>query len=171
MSTSTATSPFSDEELKHVAKAKILHKMAFRIHLAAYICVNLALVAINYLTSFFSPIWFVYPVAGWFIGIVVHGTVYALYVGGTSGAGRVGLVVHAAAYLASAPALAVINYFSSPGYPWCLWPVGFWLVGVVIHGMAYKAAASKASGGAQKKSWLDQGVDKEMTKIKAKRQG
>ncbi len=171
MATSPNQTPFSDEELKHIAKKKILFRLAFRLHSLAYIGVNLALVAINYFTSGFSPIWFVYPVAGWFIGLVAHGTIYALYTGGTSGAAKIGLVMDAAIYLASVPALAFINFFSSPGYPWFLWPTAFWLLGIVIQAMAYRMAASKSSGKAPKENWLDRGVEKEMSKIKANRQG
>ncbi|MEX2682945.1 MAG: 2TM domain-containing protein [Candidatus Sigynarchaeota archaeon] len=169
MATSSNSTPFSDEELKHIAKAKILHKLAFKIHLVAFIGVNLALVAINYLTSAFSPIWFVYPVAGWFIGIVAHGTIYALYAGGTTGGAKIGLVMDAAIYLAAVPALGIINFFSSPGYMWFLWPTVFWLVGIIIQGLAYKATSTKAAGNPPKKSWLERGVDKEIEKIKSRR--
>jgi hypothetical protein len=128
------------------------------------------LLAINYLTNSLSLIWFVYPLAGWFIGIVAHGAVYALYTGGTSGAARIGLVLNAAIYLAAAPALCVINYFSSPGYLWFLWPAIFWPVGIIIQAIANKMTAPKPAGYVPKKSWLERGVDKEMTKLKADKQ-
>ncbi len=45
---------------------------AFYIHLALYILVNLMLFFIN-ISSDSSELWFLYPLAGWGIGIVIHG--------------------------------------------------------------------------------------------------
>ncbi len=159
MTEPAAKSPFSDEELKRIAKKKILMKLALKIHLLAYIGVNLALFAICYLTS---AIWFVYPLAGWFIGIVAHGTVYYAYSHGMSGT-KTGVLMNAAVYAASVPALLAINYASYFGYMWFLWPACFWLLGVVIHALAVRGAGSKKEA---KKSWLDRGVEKEMEKAK-----
>jgi hypothetical protein len=158
-------SPFSDEELKKIAMQKVLQKLALKIHVLTFIGVNVALFAINYLTSGLSPPWFVYPLAGWFMGIVAHGTIYCVYSRGISGP-KIGVIMNAAVYAASVPALLAINYFSSPGYMWFLWPAIFWLLGVAIHAVAIKKFASKKGEKVPKKSWLERGVEKELEKVK-----
>lgn len=45
---------------------------AFYIHLTVYILVNLMLFFIN-ISSDSSKLWFLYPLGGWGIGIVIHG--------------------------------------------------------------------------------------------------
>jgi hypothetical protein len=164
-------SPFSDEELKKIAKKKILMKFALKIHVLAYVGVNIALFAINYLTSGLSAPWFVYPLAGWFMGIVAHGVVYAVYARGVSSGAKIGLILDAAIYAASVPALLAINYFSDFGYMWFLWPAIFWLLGVVAHAIAIKMATAKKVQKEPKKSWLERGVEKEMEKAKKARGG
>jgi hypothetical protein len=165
MTEPAAKSPFSDEELKRIAKQKVLMKFALKIHVLAFIGVNIALFAINYFTTGLSPIWFVYPLAGWFMGIVAHGTVYFAYSHGVSGT-KTGVLINAAVYAASVPALLAINIFSYANYLWFLWPAIFWLLGVVIHAVATKTATSKKGEKEPKKSWLEKGVEKELQKVK-----
>lgn len=50
-----------------------LQSTGFRIHLAAYILVNALLIAINLLVTP-DRLWFYWPLLGWGIGIVAHGT-------------------------------------------------------------------------------------------------
>ena len=157
--------PFSEEELRLIAKKKILKKLAFRIHFVAFVGVNIALLFINYLTNGLATIWFVYPLAGWFIGIVAHLSYYMTYTRGVIGLQKIGLLIHAAVYAASVPALFVINLFSYFGYMWFLWPTCFWLLGVIIQAIAYKEFGVKH---VVKKSWLDRNVDKELEKVKTK---
>ncbi|MDA2238030.1 MULTISPECIES: 2TM domain-containing protein [unclassified Bacillus cereus group] len=54
------------------AKKRVENLKAFYIHLALYILVNLMLFFIN-ISSDSSELWFLYPLAGWGIGIVIHG--------------------------------------------------------------------------------------------------
>ena len=54
------------------AKKRVENLKAFYIHLALYILVNLMLFFIN-ISSDSSKLWFLYPLAGWGIGIVIHG--------------------------------------------------------------------------------------------------
>ncbi len=165
MTEPAAKSPFSDEELKRIAKQKVLMKFALKIHVLSFIGVNIALFVINYLTSGLTTIWFVYPLAGWFMGIIAHGAVYYAYSHGVSGS-KTGVLMNAAVYAASVPALLAINLFSYPYYLWFLWPAIFWLLGVVIHAVAIKMSRSKKEAKEPKKSWLEKGVEKEMQKAK-----
>jgi uncharacterized membrane protein len=50
----------------------LLEDTGFKIHLAAYVLVNLALIAINLLTTP-DKLWFYWPLIGWGLGIIAHG--------------------------------------------------------------------------------------------------
>jgi hypothetical protein len=50
----------------------LLEDTGFKIHLAAYVLVNLLLIAINLLTTP-NTLWFYWPLIGWGIGIFAHG--------------------------------------------------------------------------------------------------
>jgi uncharacterized membrane protein len=51
---------------------RLFHDRGFQIHLAAYVAVNLLLIAINLLTTP-TVLWFFWPLLGWGIGILAHG--------------------------------------------------------------------------------------------------
>ena len=50
----------------------LLEIIGFKIHFAAYVLVNLLLIAINLLTTP-NTLWFYWPLIGWGIGILAHG--------------------------------------------------------------------------------------------------
>ncbi|MES5955703.1 2TM domain-containing protein [Bacillus fungorum] len=54
------------------AKKRVENLKAFYIHLTVYILINLMLFFIN-ISSDSSKLWFLYPLGGWGIGIVIHG--------------------------------------------------------------------------------------------------
>ncbi|PER12479.1 histidine kinase [Bacillus cereus] len=54
------------------AKKRVENLKTFYIHLTVYILVNLMLFFIN-ISSDSSKLWFLYPLGGWGIGIVIHG--------------------------------------------------------------------------------------------------
>ncbi|MCP9228215.1 2TM domain-containing protein [Bacillus mycoides] len=54
------------------AKKRMENLKAFYIHLTVYILVNLMFFFIN-ISSDSSKLWFLYPLGGWGIGIVIHG--------------------------------------------------------------------------------------------------
>lgn len=54
------------------ATQRVEEKMGFFIHLIAYVVVNGALTALN-LVATPEVLWFYWPLAGWGIGIVLHG--------------------------------------------------------------------------------------------------
>ncbi len=49
-----------------------LSSLGFRIHLGAFVLVNLMLIAINLLVTP-QKLWFYWPLLGWGIGIIAHG--------------------------------------------------------------------------------------------------
>jgi hypothetical protein len=65
--------PKTDSELRQLAKRRVNQKMGFYIHLAVYVLVNLGLAAINLLGG--GQRWHLWPLAGWGIGLAIHGIV------------------------------------------------------------------------------------------------
>ena len=66
----------TEEELRKIARKRAKAKMGFYTHLIVYIIVNILLVSIWYFTSDSSELlWFVFPLVGWGIALVIHGVV------------------------------------------------------------------------------------------------
>jgi hypothetical protein len=62
----------SDQEIRYrKAKARVRDLKGFYVHLTVYVLVNLVLLTINLLTSP-HRLWFVWPLMGWGIGLVLH---------------------------------------------------------------------------------------------------
>lgn len=59
----------SDKELYKVAKRRVMARKAFKIHLATFAVVSLFLFIISYLNR---ENWWIFPVIGWGIGVVIH---------------------------------------------------------------------------------------------------
>ena len=49
---------------------------------------------------------------------------------------RYGLIIHAAMYVAVNSAIFAIWWFTGHGYPWFVWPMLGWGIGIVGHAMA-----------------------------------
>lgn len=59
----------NDKELYKVAKRRVIAKKAFKIHLATFAVVSLFLYIISSLNR---SNWWIFPVIGWGIGIIIH---------------------------------------------------------------------------------------------------
>ena len=59
----------SDKELYKAAKRRVMARKAFKIHLATFAVVSLFLFIISYLNR---ENWWIFPVIGWDIGVVIH---------------------------------------------------------------------------------------------------
>lgn len=59
----------NDKELYKAAKKRVMAKKGFKIHLATFIAVSILLFIISYMNH---QNWWIYPVIGWGIGIVIH---------------------------------------------------------------------------------------------------
>lgn len=67
----------TEEELRKIARERAQAKVGFYIHLIVYVVINALLVSIWYFTSDSSggiP-WFIFPLVGWGIALVIHGIV------------------------------------------------------------------------------------------------
>jgi hypothetical protein len=63
----------SDDELLQRARRRVKLKTGFYIHLSVYVLVNLGLAAINLIGGGRS--WHLWPLAGWGLGLAIHGLV------------------------------------------------------------------------------------------------
>jgi hypothetical protein len=62
-----------DEQTRYQeAKRRVEEIKGFYFHLLSYLLVNAVLVVINLLTSP-EYLWFIWPVIGWGIGLIIHG--------------------------------------------------------------------------------------------------
>lgn len=60
-----------EQERYQEAKKQVEEIKGFYFHLVSYIVVNAALVVINLLTSP-EYLWFIWPILGWGVGLVIH---------------------------------------------------------------------------------------------------
>jgi|WetSurMetagenome_2_1015567.scaffolds.fasta_scaffold105839_1 hypothetical protein len=63
--------PLSEAEIYQVARKRVEEKKGFYTHLASYVVVNAMLVIIWAITNPGYP-WFIWPLAGWGIGVIFH---------------------------------------------------------------------------------------------------
>lgn len=66
------SSQMSEEEIRSLAKSRVEKKKGFFIHLLIYLVINAMLFVIWAVTGSQFP-WFVFPLAGWGIGLLFHG--------------------------------------------------------------------------------------------------
>jgi hypothetical protein len=61
------------QDLQRRARRRVKQKMGFTIHATVYALVNLSLAAINFASGGTS--WHLWPLAGWGLGLAIHGFV------------------------------------------------------------------------------------------------
>ena len=61
-----------NEEAYQEAKRRVQLKAGFKKHVAVYVGVNLMLLIIN-LSTASDQLWFLWPLLGWSIGLLMHG--------------------------------------------------------------------------------------------------
>ena len=67
------TAPQADPELLRRARRRANQTMGFLVHLTVYVLVNLGLAAINLVGG--GGRWSLWPLAGWGLGLAIHGLV------------------------------------------------------------------------------------------------
>lgn len=75
------STPAGEARLEHLARRRAGVKMGWLVHALVYVCVNAALALIVWQTG---RAWALYPLAGWGLGLAIHGLAVWL---GTGGAG------------------------------------------------------------------------------------
>lgn len=63
-----------DQEIHRTALRRAEAKLDFYSHLAMFVLINLMLLGLNIIVTP-SILWFIYPLLGWGIGLVVHGLI------------------------------------------------------------------------------------------------
>lgn len=79
------TRAFDEERIERLARRRAGAKMGWFIHALVYVCVNAGLALITWQTGW---TWHLYPLAGWGLGLAIHGL--AVWLGG----GGIGLYEH-----------------------------------------------------------------------------
>lgn len=75
----------TEADLRRQAQRRVKMKVGFVVHATVYVIVNLGLFAIDRATG--GPRWHLWPLAGWGLGLAIHGiaTWFALNGGGIRG--------------------------------------------------------------------------------------
>lgn len=73
-----ANSP-EDERIERLARKRAGAKMGWYVHALVYLCVNAGLALISWQSG--RP-WFLFPLAGWGLGLAIHGLAVWLATGG-----------------------------------------------------------------------------------------
>jgi hypothetical protein len=63
----------TEQDLQRRARRRVKQKMGFYIHATVYLLVNLGLAAINFASG--GKAWHLWPLAGWGLGLAIHGFV------------------------------------------------------------------------------------------------
>jgi hypothetical protein len=63
----------SEQDLQRRARRRVNQKVGFYIHASVYLLVNLGLAAINFASG--GKAWHLWPLAGWGLGLAIHGFV------------------------------------------------------------------------------------------------
>ena len=161
---------FSEENLREIAKKKVIFRYSVRLHISIFLIVNLLLYFINMLSTP-SYFWITYPVFGWLIGVVEHTTAYLIYAKGVYPNQKRGLIFHLISYIFVNLFLFIIYYQNMAYflYPWFLFPLVFWGVGLLIHAAVYMIYfRSKSGKDGRLQSKREKSVEKELEKMKSK---
>ncbi len=116
-------------------------RRAFIVHLILFLLVMGGLAALN-LSFTPNTIWFVYPLIGWGIGVVLHYLFAVIWARGSLAEAKTdwksqglmrAFVIHLVVYLAVNGILLFINLTYSPQMLWVLFPAVGWGIGVALH--------------------------------------
>ena len=67
------TTHMSEKEVYEQAEKRVKQKQGFYVHLTVYICVNIILVLIWTFPAGRGFPWFIFPIVGWGIAVLLHG--------------------------------------------------------------------------------------------------
>jgi hypothetical protein len=164
---------FSEKSLRKIAEQKVSYRRSVKIHWSFYIVVNLLLLVINLVTNNFlfllSHLWVIYPVLGWFIGVMMHTVAYLQYARGVYPMAKRAVIYHFTAYLTVNLLLTMTNLATMSGFYWVLFPIGFWAIGFIVHFMVYYIYyRGKITDAGEGKTKKERAIEKEMEKMKKK---
>jgi len=146
-----------EEYLRTLARKKVIRRTGLQIHFIVFIFTNILIFGINLLTT--PPyLWSFWVFSAWCVGIAYHAFAYFRSKSG-------GFAWHFFSFVVVNCYLIFVYYFSNAtDYPWTLWPIGGWGIGLLTHWIIHIARKPKA-GEDGTKSWLDRKIDKELETI------
>ena len=114
-----------------------------------------------------QKMFFLYPLFGWLIGIMMHLTAYILFANAVEPLGKRMIIFHIVAFIFVNILLALINYINTPDIMWVGFPLIFWGAGLIAHIVLYfvyfsEPTPQKSVG----KSKKEQAIEKEMQKMR-----
>ena len=129
------------------------------VHAAVYLAVNAVLAFINLSQEATEGqalvIWFIWPLAGWGIGLAAHALALALKQNAERNDGPPsllqdadvrGVAMHLFAYLAVNALLIVVNVTQTPQSFWAIWPLAGWGIGLGAHAfLVYRAVLRRTA--------------------------
>jgi hypothetical protein len=172
---------FSEENLREIAKKKVVYRFSVRLHVGIYLIINALLFFINMLTTPYYY-WIIYPLFGWLIGVAEHITVYIVYAKGIYPNAKRGVIFHIIAYIFVNLLLFIIFFYNEiyyrriamplpdyDPYAWFLFPLVFWGAGLLIHLAVYLIFyRSKFDKEGIKQSKREKAIEREIEKMKSK---
>ena len=163
-------SPFSEDALRHIAKEKVIWALGVKIHVLAFVFVNLFLVILNLTIATPGFLWSGIVVSAWLAGLGIHFSAYMIYSRGIIGGNRKGLIMNVIAELFGIQGVIVINLISNPALMWFVWPVGAAILAIIVHTIVYVMfLKEKNAPSGETKSWMERKVDQELSKVKRKK--
>ena len=172
---------FSEENLREIAKKKVIYRFSVRLHIVIFLVVNILLFFINMLTT---PLyfWIIFPLFGWLIGVAEHLTAYLIYAKGIYPNTKRGVIFHVVAYIFVNLLLFIIFWYNGVfylifvghigvynPYPWFLFPLVFWGAGLLIHIAVYLIFyRNKIDKEGIKQSKREKAIEREIEKMKSK---
>ena len=168
-------SSFSEESLRKIAEQKINYRYSVLIHAAVFLLVNALLFFINILTVPYYY-WFLFPLLGWNVGLVIHGISYVLYAHGVYPSAKRSVIYHLFTYLTVIILLFAINMnlmadftFRIMDIDWAYFPAIFWGFALGVHYIVYRIYGrgdiTKEGIGISRRQRM---IEKEMQKMKNK---
>jgi len=172
---------FSEENLREIAKKKVVFRFSVRLHIFIFLVVNTLLFFINILTTL-PYYWIIYPLFGWLIGVAEHVTSYIIYAKGVYPNTKRGVFFHLIAYIFVNLLLFIIFFHNELFYPhlvlhiedyipyaWFLFPLVFWGAGLLIHIAVYLIFnRSKVNKEGIEQTKREKAIERELEKMKLK---
>jgi len=165
---------FSEENLREIAKKKVVYRFSVRLHVSIFLIVNVLLYFINILTTPYYY-WIIYPLFGWLIGVAEHITIYIVYAKGIYPNTKRSVIFHIVAYIFVNLLLYVIFYYNEVfiavnySFAWFLFPLVFWGAGLLIHIAVHLIFfRSKVDKEGITQSKREKAIEREIEKMKSK---
>ena len=172
---------FSEENLREIAKKKVVYRFAVRLHISIFLIVMVLLFFINSLTTPYYY-WIIYPLFGWLIGVAEHITAYIIYAKGIYPNTKRSVIFHIVAYVFVNLLLYIIFFYNEVYYPhfilhievinpntWYLYSLVFWGAGLLIHIAVHLIFfRSKVDKEGITQSKREKAIEREIEKMKSK---